>query len=122
MMKIFNKKNTIFALWGTVIGFINGMLGAGGGMVAVPVLKKCGLEAKEAHSNAVAVILPITVVSAVMYILKGFVEISDAYIYIPTGVIGSLIGTKIIQKISAPLLNGIFGGFMIYAGVRLLLK
>lgn len=119
---MFSKKNAVFTLWGAVIGFINGMLGAGGGMVAVPVLKKCGLDTKAAHSNAVAIILPITVVSAAMYILKGFVELRDAYIYIPTGLIGSLIGTKIIQKISAPLLSGIFGGFMVYAGVRLLLK
>ena len=122
MMKIFSKKNAVFALWGTLIGFINGMLGAGGGMVAVPLLKKCGLQGKSAHSNAVAVILPITVISAAMYIFKGFVEISDAYIYIPTGLLGSLIGTKIIEKISTRLLSGIFGGFMIYAGVRLLLK
>ena len=122
MMKIFSKKNAVFALWGTLIGFINGMLGAGGGMVAVPALKKCGLDTKSAHSNAVAVILPITVVSAVMYIFKGFVELGDAYIYIPTGLLGSLIGTKIIEKISAPLLSAAFGGFMIYAGARLLLK
>lgn len=116
------KKNAVFALWGTLIGFINGMLGAGGGMVAVPALKKCGLKPKEAHSNAVAIILPITAVSAVMYIIRGNVQLSDAYIYLPTGVIGSFIGTRIIQKISALWLNGIFGGFMIYAGVRLLVK
>ena len=121
-MKMFSKKNTVFVLWGAVIGFINGMLGSGGGMVAVPLLKKCGIEGKAAHSNAVAVILPITVISAAVYMLKGFVNFSDAAVFMPTGVIGALIGTKIIQKISVPLLNALFGGFMIYAGVRLLFR
>ena len=116
------KKSLITYPLAFLTGIINSLLGAGGGMVAVPLLKKCGLQGKSAHSNAVAVILPITVISAAMYIFKGFVEISDAYVYIPTGLIGSLIGTKIIEKISTRLLSGIFGGFMIYAGVRLLLR
>ncbi|MBO5021086.1 MAG: sulfite exporter TauE/SafE family protein [Clostridia bacterium] len=121
-MKIFTKKNGVYALCGTAVGFINGMLGAGGGMLAVPILKKCGMDQKSAHTNAVAVILPITIVSAVMYILKDYVSLKDAYIYIPTGVIGSLIGTAAIRKISAKWLSLIFSGFMIYAGIRLLIK
>ncbi len=109
-------------LFGSLIGIINGLFGAGGGMLAVPFLRKNGLNQKSAHENAVAVILPITVISAVVYCLKGFVKLSDAYIYIPTGLIGAYLGTKIMAKISPKLLKGIFGGFMIYAGVRLLIR
>lgn len=104
------------------IGSVNGLFGAGGGMIAVPMLKSKGLSQKQAHKNAVAVILPLTVLSAIMYIIKGYVKPSSALIYIPTGVIGSLIGIKILEKISPKLLKGIFGGFMVYAGVRLLLR
>lgn len=104
------------------MGVINGMFGAGGGMLAVPMLKKIGFEQKQAHANAVAVILPITVVSAALYLLKGTVNISDSIAYIPTGLIGSYIGTLIIRKISPMWLKRIFGGFMVYAGVRLLIK
>lgn len=121
-MKIFSKKNLLSLGLGALIGLINGMLGAGGGMLAVPILKKCGLDKKSAHANAVAVILPITVVSAVMYIVKDYVSVSDAFKYVPTGIIGALIGTAIIRRISSLWLSGIFGGFMIYAGVRLLIR
>ena len=91
------KKNNIFiSAMGILTGFVNGLLGAGGGMIAVPSLKKAGLEQKKAHANAVAVILPITLLSAILYISKGYVNLSDAYIYMPTGVIGAVIGSYIL--------------------------
>ena len=107
---------------GIAVGVVNGIFGAGGGMLAVPLLKKAGLDQKSAHANAVAVILPITVISAVLYLIKGSVALSDSYIYIPTGLIGSVIATFAIKKISNNLLRKIFGGFMIYVGIRLLIK
>lgn len=120
-MEIKNKK-ILPLIFGGLIGLVNGLFGAGGGMVAVPLLKRMGFSQTDAHANAVAVILPITVVSAVLYIIRDYVEISDALIYIPTGIIGSVLGTFILKKISPFYLKKIFGFFMIYAGVRLLLR
>ena len=97
-------------------------MGTGGGMLTVPLLKKCGLEQKEAHTNAVAVILPITFLSAMLYLIKGYVHFSDAIPFIPTGIIGSVIGSLLLKRISPCLLKKLFGGFMIYAGIRLLLR
>ena len=117
------KKETVFsAVAGISIGLVNGLFGAGGGMLAVPMLKKSGMEQKKAHANAVAVILPVSMVSATLYLLRDYVNLPDAVVYIPTGVIGALIGTFVLKKISPFLLKKIFGAFMIYAGVRLLLK
>ena len=122
MLKENKRKNIKLSLFGILIGAVNGLFGAGGGMLAVPLLKKCGLTQKSAHANAIAVIVPITVISAVLYLLRGNVSLNQAYIYIPTGVIGALIGTFALKKISAVWLKRIFGGFMVYAGIRLLLK
>ncbi len=110
------------ALSGLSIGIVNGLLGAGGGMLAVPILKKLGLEQKDAHSNAVAVILPVSLLSATLYIANDYVNLSDAVIYIPTGLLGAVLGTYCLHKISPVWLKRIFGGFMVYAGIRLLLK
>ena len=117
--KKFNLKT---AVYGISIGLVNGLLGAGGGMLAVPLLKNTGFEQKEAQENAIAVILPISVLSASLYLLRDYVNIADALPYIPTGLIGAVIGTVIIKKISPNLLKKLFGGFMIYAGIRLLIK
>lgn len=107
---------------GFAIGIANSLFGAGGGIIAVPVLQKAGLSKKESHANAVAVILPISLLSALLYIMKGNVTIGEASPYILTGIIGSVLGTFILSRISPLWLKRIFGIFIIYAGIRLLLK
>ncbi len=116
------KENIIIAVIGTAIGVVNGILGAGGGMLAVPLLKKIGFSQKESHTNAIAIILPITIVSVAIYLFEDFVEVKDSLIYIPTGLLGAILGTYILKKISPKWLKRIFGILMVYAGMRLLLK
>lgn len=107
---------------GIPVGFVNSLFGAGGGMLAVPLLRQFGLEQKQAHANAVAVILPITALSAVLYLLRGYVTLKAAWVYIPTGLIGALIGTVLLKKISGTWLRRIFGAFMVYAGIRMVMR
>ncbi|MBQ3817492.1 MAG: sulfite exporter TauE/SafE family protein [Clostridia bacterium] len=116
------RKKIIYALCGISIGAVNSLLGAGGGMLAVPLLKRNGLEQKEAQCNAIAVILPITILSAFMYVHKGYAKVNNALPYIPGGIIGAFAGTYFMKKISSVWLKRIFGGFMVYAGIRLLLR
>ncbi len=107
---------------GIAVGVVNGTFGAGGGMIAVPLLKRNGLDQKAAQSNAIAVILPITIISAILYLLKGNVKITDSFYFIPTGILGSVIATFALEKFSNKFLQKIFSIFMIYAGIRLLTK
>ncbi len=116
------RKSFTKIIFGIFIGLVNGFLGAGGGNIAVPALKAGGLSEKEAHINAVAVILPMTVLSAALYLWRGSVTITDALPYIPSGLVGAIVGTYVIKKISNVWLGRIFGGFMIYSGIRMLLK
>lgn len=116
------KQNLKSASFGVAVGLVNGVFGAGGGMLAVPLLKKCGLDQKSAHANAVAVILPITILSAILYLIKGTVNLNDSFAYIPTGLVGSVIATFLLKKFSNKWLQKIFAVFMIYAGVRLLTR
>ena len=116
------KYNLKTAACGLLIGVVNGLLGAGGGMLAVPILKKMGFEQKAAHINAVAIVLPISLLSGTLYLFKDYVNLGDAIVFIPTGVLGAVLGTYILKKISPLWLKRIFGGFMVYAGIRLLLK
>lgn len=109
-------------LAGIAIGAVNMTLGAGGGMLTVPLYKKMGMDQKQSQINAVATILPITVISAVIYLLNGSVKISDAYIYLIPGLAGSVLGTFVIKKTSNKFLTVVFALFMIWAGVRLFLK
>lgn len=116
------KKHVKSAFFGVAVGLVNGVFGAGGGMLAVPLLKKSGLDQKSAHANAVAVILPITVISAIMYLVKGTVHLRDSFAFVPTGLLGSVIATFLLKSFSNKWLQKIFAVFMIYAGVRLLMR
>lgn len=118
-MKNFKKKG-LKSAFGALIGAINGFLGAGGGLVLVPLLVKTGMERKTAHANAVAVIFPITLISAVSYILQGRVALGDSLIYIAGGIPGAALGTFVMKKISPTAIRRIFGGFMIWAGWRMI--
>ncbi|MBQ4154755.1 MAG: sulfite exporter TauE/SafE family protein [Clostridia bacterium] len=117
------KKRLLFiknSLIGMLVGGINAFFGAGGGIVCVPLLMKLGFERKTAHANAVAVILPITFISAVNYVLRGYVSISDSLIFIPGGVIGAFLGTWLMKKLPTNIIRRVFAGFMIWAGWRLI--
>ena len=115
------KKSTVGAA-GALVGIVNVLLGAGGGILAVPILKKCGLTQKQAQANAVAVILPLTIISFIIYIKKQYVNFFDSLWIIPFAVLGALIGTFVFRKLSSSVLKRIFGVFMIWAGVRMLWK
>ena len=109
-------------LMGTLIGTVNIILGAGGGMLTVPIYRKMGMEQKEAQINAVATILPISIVSSIIYLINGNVNFSDAYNFLLPGLLGSIVGTFLIKKVSNQALSFIFSIFMIWAGVRLFIK
>ena len=61
-----------YLLAGGATGLANGFFGGGGGSVLVPLLTRCcGLEQRKAFATSVAVILPLCVLSAVIYVIRG---------------------------------------------------
>ena len=115
-------KTFIKSAGGFLVGNINSLLGAGGGMIAVPMLKKQGMEQNKAHANAIALIMILTAASAAIYIFTGKVSVSQAIPYIPAGLAGSIIGSFVMPKIPGNRLRRIFAVFMIWAGVRMIIK
>ncbi len=109
-------KNCFF---GFLIGLVNALFGAGGGMIAVPFFKKLGLSQKESQATAICVILPLTLVSAAIYLFRGYVSLSDAKPFLFFGFLGALCGTKLLSKLNNSFLQGVFSLFMLWAGFRL---
>ncbi len=115
-------KKLLTAFFGVLVGIINGTVGAGGGLIAVPLLKSSGISQKESHSSAIAVLLPVCLASAISYLSAGHVKLSDATPYFIPSVIGAIVGTFLLERISTNLLKKVFALFMLYAGVRLFLR
>lgn len=107
---------------GFFVGIVNALFGAGGGMIAVPLLTKNGLSQKEAQATAVSVILPLTVITSVIYYFQGNLNIMDAVPYIFPGLIGAGIGSFLLKRLPDKILKRIFALFMIWAGARLIFR
>jgi len=103
-------------------GIINGLLGAGGGMLMVPVLRFLNLDTKKAHANSIAIILPLCILSASIYLFQGRVELNDVWIYLPGGIAGAILGALLMKKIPDIWIRRVFGAFLIWAGIRILMS
>ena len=115
------KKIIISTIFGAITGFINGFFGGGGGMVAVPVLTNfLSLGEKEAHATSIAVILPLTIISSIIYFLKLKIDYVNLEICSVGIFIGGIAGAIILKKINNKVLGYIFTAVMLFAGIRML--
>ena len=115
-----SKIKRLFA--GLLTGIANGLFGAGGGMVAVAALKLiCGYDEAEAHACAISIMLPLTVVSAAIYIMRGNVDYGALLYVAPALTAGAFIGALLTGKLNARWLNRIFCALMLFAAVWMLI-
>ena len=110
------------AVIGGFAGIVNGLFGAGGGMILVPLLSKwAGLDYRTSLATSVAVILPLSVTSAAVYMFRHDFDILSAVPYAIGGLAGGIIGGKLFKKVSVAWMRKIFAAFLIYGGVKHLL-
>lgn len=105
---------------GLLIGLCNALLGAGGGLLAVPYFRKNGQTQKKAQMLSLCVTLPLSALSAAVYLLRGYVTLSDALPFVPFGVLGALAGTFVFKKSPDNLLHLLFALLLLWAGIRML--
>ena len=115
------KEKCAMALTGALTGVANGLFGGGGGMIAVPLMTYfMKMKTKVAHATALLVILPITVVSAIVYIVSGRADFS---IVLPISIgvtAGGAVGALLLSKLKPKIVVKIFAVVMLAAGVKLL--
>ncbi len=115
------KKIHIF-LFGALIGIINGFFGGGGGMVVVPLLNKVfGLEQKKAQATALFVILPISLVSTIVYMCYNSIDFSSGWPVIVGIIAGGVAGATLLSKLKNNVVKWIFIFFMLLGGLAMLI-
>lgn len=111
-----------YAVSGALAGAANGFFGAGGGMLLVPgFIHLAKMEDKHAYATSVAVILPLSLVSGAIHLIRGTVTLSGALPYLVGGLVGGFIAGKVFKKIPAGVLRRIFGALLVYGGIRSLI-
>lgn len=105
-----------------ITGLCNGLFGAGGGMIVVPsMVHFLEIEEHDAHATAIAVILPLAIVSAFIYFRNGFLDLGKLLPVAAGGVLGGLFGAFLLHRVPSCWLRRIFALFMIAAAVRMIL-
>ena len=116
------KTKIKIAAAGCAAGAVNGVFGGGGGMIVVPLLTAVGEKPPlVAHATAILVILPVSLASAVVYLINGWFD-TELFVAVCLGVLaGGFAGAKTLGLISPASATIAFAAVMFAAGVRLMI-
>ena len=121
LVQLSAKNKWILAILGGLAGFINGFLGGGGGVLVVSLLLTVmALPQKNAQATALLIILPLTVVSAVVYLFKGIIDWKPTLWATLGVVLGGVVGALLLSKLKSDVIKIIFAVVLILGGIKML--
>lgn len=115
------KKHIGLIAAGIFAGAVNGLFGAGGGMVLVPLLTwLTDINDEEIFPASVSIILPICLVSLSLTLQPGTVPWDTAWAYLFGSAAGGIIAGFAARHIPTLWLHRILGVLILWGGVRYL--
>ena len=117
----------ISILIGAAAGMLAGLTGVGGGLFLVPLM--VGLLAvaqHQAHGTSLAVIFPIALIGAITYAIHGhIVGHVDWELILGLalgGLVGVVLGARLMMRVPARQLRRIFGIFLVVVGIFMIIN
>lgn len=102
-------------------GILNGLFGAGGGSVLVPLSEKfLSLEEHDAHATAIPVILIMSLVSSFLYVRRGFFDFKIWLFVSIGGLLGGFVGARLLKKVPKKWLKIGFGVVICITAVKMI--
>lgn len=106
----------------TLSGLLNGFLGGGGGVLTVTVLLTLfSLSQKHSQATAMAIILPVSAVSAVVYAFNNKLPLLELGLVSLGVAIGGVLGALLLNKLNSNVAKLIFALFLVLGGIKMLL-
>ena len=110
---------------GLLSGFINGLLGAGGGVLIVLGLRLClrdkKIDERRFYTTALGVMLPLSAFSVWQYARAGHLAPLSLGKFSLPALIGGALGALLLPHLKTALLNRIFAGMVLISGVLLVI-
>lgn len=114
-------KSILLIIGGVFAGLVNGILGGGAGVIVVLLLSGIvSLQQRQAQATALLVVLPMTILSAVLYICNGSIPLWDTVIVCVACTIGGLVGALLLGKTDNRWAKLIFAILLCIGGVRMI--
>ncbi len=123
--KAWGKIPFMLCLAGLMAGFSNGLLGAGGGILAVFGLLwayGASVSPRDLYANALCVMLPLSAISCFRYAKAGNLDLSAFAPFVIPTILGGIVGAILLGRIDKRLLGKIFGGLVVWSGVMLIVR
>ena len=116
------KHKLAMALCGFCAGAVNGLFGAGGGMVLIPLLSAVtDLKEQELFSSSIAIILPLCLVSLGFTAAYHGIALTTALPYLLGGAVGAVPAGLWGHRIPSKWLHRFLGLLILWGGFRYLL-
>ena len=116
-MSIIKKHGILIA--GLCAGAVNGLLGAGGGMVLIPLLSASGKLTEETLFPAsVCMILPICIVSLLLSCDPGLLTLREIYPWLLGSAAGGILAGLMGKRIPVLWLHRCLGVLILWGGIR----
>ena len=108
-------------LAGLAAGCVNGLFGAGGGLILIPLLTLLAPEkSREVFGSSLAVILPASIVTILVSATGGNISWKETIPYLLGGAAGGLAAGLWAQKIPSIWLHRLLGIMILWGGIRYL--
>lgn len=118
-MRCIQKYGILLA--GFCAGAVNGLFGAGGGMVLVPLLTLLSdMSDEEIFPASISIILPICIVSLTYTAVTGTVDFAAALPYLIGSAAGGVLAGVLGKKIPVKWLHRGLGILILWGGIRYL--
>ncbi len=102
-------------------GFLGGLFGSGSGLLILPAtIKFLKINEYKARGTTLAIALIVTIVSSIFYYKNNYFEFNIAGYLIFGGIVGGMLGAKLMLKISKFWLSITFYFFMIFIAIRMI--
>ena len=115
----------LLLLLGWCGGFLNGLVGAGGGILLVyglrRLLRREG-EGREIYVTALAVMLPLSALSAWRYAQGGALPLQPLGVILLPAVAGGLLGAWLLPRLQPRTLARIFSAVVLISGVLMVVR
>ncbi|MGB7861242.1 MAG: sulfite exporter TauE/SafE family protein, partial [Acidimicrobiia bacterium] len=99
---------------------VGGGLGVGGGIILVPLLVAASFERHRAHATSLAAIVLIAATGAISFAASGEIDLAVGFTVGIGGILGSVIGATVMNKVSAKALTIVFGLVLLVAAIRMI--
>ena len=119
---IMMKKEFLYkALIGFFSGIVSGLFASGGGMILVPAfIYLLKMEDVEARATSVICILPMVVTSGFFYYRSNYIDWKIGILCAIGGIVGGIVGAKLLNKLPTKYLKIAFTIFLIYASYKMI--